>query len=125
MNGMYGIIKVAKALKFQGDEDMEDYKKDTINAEDYRRDVPYSVYRDMAIRYENTVKRFIAAILIAIAMIVGSNVAWLIVWNSYDFSSESYTIENHDDGNANYLESGMEGVINNGLKDSGETENGN
>jgi hypothetical protein len=122
---MYGIIKVAKALKFQGDRDMEDYKKDTINAEDYRRDVPYSVYRDMAIRYENTVKRFIVAILIAIAMIVGSNVAWLIVWNSYDFSSESYTIENHDDGNANYLESGMEGVINNGLKDSGETENGN
>ena len=125
MSEMYGIIEVAKALKFQGDRDMEDYKKDTIEAEDYRRDVPYSVYRDMAIRYENTVKRFIAAILIAIAMIVGSNVAWLIVWNSYDFSSESYTIENHDDGNANYLESGMEGVINNGLKDSGETENGN
>ena len=105
---------------------MEENKKPIeIEAEDLRRDVPYSVYRDMAVRYENTVKRFIVAILIAIAMIVGSNVAWLIVWNSYDFSSESYTIENHDDGNANYLESGMEGVINNGLKDSSETENGN
>lgn len=95
---------------------MEDYKKDAINAEDYRRDVPYSVYRDMAIRYENTVKRFIAAILIAIAMIVVSNAAWLYVWNQYDFSSESYTIETDEQSNANLLGAGANenGVINNG-----------
>ena len=95
---------------------MEDYKNDTTNAEDYRRDVPYSVYRDMAIRYENTVKRFIIAILIAIAMIVGSNLAWLWVWNSYDFSSESYTIETDEQSNANLLGAGANenGVINNG-----------
>ena len=93
---------------------MEEKKKDDIIAEDLRRDVPYSVYRDMAIRYENTVRRFIRAILVAIALLVGSNLAWLWVFNQYDFTSETYTIEGQDSANANYLESGTEGVINNG-----------
>ena len=115
MNGMYGIIKVAKALKFQGDRDMEDYKKD----------VPYIVYESEAARHERTVKRLLMALLITILLMVGTNMAWLYVWNQYDFSSESYTIENHDDGNANYLDSGMEGVINNGLNNQGEKEDSN
>ena len=115
MNGMYGIIEVAKALKFQGDRDMEDYKKD----------VPYIVYESEAARHERTVKRLLMALLITILLMVGTNMAWLYVWNQYDFSSESYTIENHDDGNANYLDSGMEGVINNGLNNQGEKEDSN
>ena len=115
MNGMYGIINVAKALKFQGDRDMEDYKKD----------VPYIVYESEAARHERTVKRLLMALLITILLMVGTNMAWLYVWNQYDFSSESYTIENHDDGNANYLDSGMEGVINNGLNNQGEKEDSN
>ena len=115
MNGMYGIINVAKALKFQGDRDMEDYRKD----------VPYIVYESEAARHERTVKRLLMALLITILLMVGTNMAWLYVWNQYDFSSESYTIENHDDGNANYLDSGMEGVINNGLNNQGEKEDSN
>ena len=115
MNGMYGIIEVAKALKFQGDRDMEDYRKD----------VPYIVYESEAARHERTVKRLLMALLITMLLMVGTNMAWLYVWNQYDFSSESYTIENHDDGNANYLDSGMEGVINNGLNNQGEKEDSN
>ena len=115
MNVMYGIIEVAKALKFQGDRDMEDYRKD----------VPYIVYESEAARHERTVKRLLMALLITILLMVGTNMAWLYVWNQYDFSSESYTIENHDDGNANYLDSGMEGVINNGLNNQGEKEDSN
>ena len=76
--------------------------------------VPYIVYESEAARHERTVKRLLTALLIAILLIVGSNLAWLWVWNQYDFSSESYTIENNDDGNANYLDSGADGVINNG-----------
>lgn len=93
--------------------------------EDYRKDVPYIVYESEAARHERTVKRLLTALLITILLMVGTNMAWLYVWNQYDFSSESYVIENHDDGNANYLDSGLEGVINNGLKDKGEKENGN
>ena len=78
------------------------------------KDVPYIVYESEAARHERTVKRLLTIILILIACIVVSNLAWLWVWNQYDFSSESYTIENYDDGNANYLDSGVEGVINNG-----------
>ena len=75
--------------------------------------------------HERTIKRFIVALVVAVLLLAGTNLAWLWVWNQYDFSSESYVIENHDDGNANYLDSGLEGVINNGLKDKGEKENGN
>ncbi len=81
--------------------------------EDYKKDVPYIVYESEAARHERTVKRLLMALLITIVLMVGTNMAWLYVCNQYDFSSETYTIEN-EDGNANYLESGMDGVINNG-----------
>lgn len=77
------------------------------------KNVPYIVYESEAARHERTVKRLLTALLITILLMVGTNMAWLWVWNQYDFSSESYTIEN-EDGNANYLESGTDGVINNG-----------
>lgn len=80
---------------------------------DNNNSVPYIVYESEAARHERTVKRLITALLISVLLIVGSNLAWLWVWNQYDFSSESYTIEN-ESGNANYLESGFDGVINNG-----------
>lgn len=82
--------------------------------EDMKKDVPYIVYESEAARHERTVKRLLTALLITILLMVGTNLAWLWVWNQYDFSSEEYTINNTDDGNANYLESGVEGVINNG-----------
>lgn len=78
------------------------------------KDVPYIVYESEAARHERTVWRLLKVILILIACLVVSNLAWLWVWNQYDFSSESYTIEGQDNANANYLESGMDGVINNG-----------
>lgn len=78
------------------------------------KDVPYIVYESEAARHERTVKRLITALLIAILLIVGSNLAWLYVFNQYDISSEEYTVNNTDDGNANFLEAGSDGVINNG-----------
>ena len=78
------------------------------------KDVPYIVYESEAARHERTVKRLLTALLITILLMVGTNLAWLYVWNQYDFSSEEYTIEGKDNANANYLESGMDGVINNG-----------
>ena len=78
------------------------------------KSVPYIVYEGTTARFERTVKRLLIALLITILLMVGTNMAWLYVWNQYDFSSESYTIEGQDNANANYLESGMDGVINNG-----------
>ena len=76
--------------------------------------VPYIVYESEAARHERTVKRLLTALLISVVLMVATNMAWLYVFNQYDFSSETYTIEGQDNANANYLESGMDGVINNG-----------
>ncbi len=82
--------------------------------DDFKKDVPYIVYESEAARHERTVKRLLKALVLAILVIMASNLAWLWVFNQYDFSSESYVIEGQDSANANYLESGMDGVINNG-----------
>lgn len=94
--------------------------------EDYKKDVPYIVYESEAARHERTVKRLLMALLITILLMVGTNLAWLYVWNQYDFTSESYTIENGEEGNA-LLGSGSDvnGVINNGKLDQGTKENDN
>ena len=88
------------------------------------KDVPYIVYEGEAARHERTVKRLITALLIAILLIVGSNLAWLYVWNQYDFSSEEYVVEN--EGNSNLLGAGasMNGVTN-GIEDGVQKEDSN
>ena len=86
--------------------------------------MPYIVYEGEAARHERTVKRLLTALLITILLMVGTNMAWLYVWNQYDFSTESYTVEN-DEGNTNYLEAGMNGVINNGNEDRSKEEDHN
>ena len=80
--------------------------------EDKTKDVPYIVYESEAARHERTVKRLLTALLITILLMVGTNMAWLWVWNQYDFTSESYSVEN--DGNSNLLGAGasMNGVTN-------------
>ena len=86
------------------------------------KDVPYIVYESEAARHERTVKRLITALLIAILLIVGSNLAWLYVFNQYDISSEEYVVESGAEGNSNMLQAGMNGVINNGIEDSSKAE---
>lgn len=104
---------------------MEDNKAhELLNAEDYRKDVSYALYRDLMVRYENTVKRFIVAIVILViafmALFALREAKWIDFINGYDFSSESYVIDSSDEGNANYLETGNDGVINNGENSSDE-----
>lgn len=82
--------------------------------EDKKRDVPFYVYDLESAKQERTVKRLVSVIILLIVMLVACNMAWLWVFNQYDFTSETYTIEGQDSANANYLESGTEGVINNG-----------
>lgn len=79
-----------------------------------KKDVPFYVYELESAKHERTVKRLLTALLITILLMVGTNLAWLYVFNQYDISSEQYTIEGQDNANANYLESGVDGVINNG-----------
>lgn len=89
------------------------------------KDVPYIVYESEAARHERTVKRLLTVLLITILLMVGTNMAWLYVWNQYDFSSEEYTVESGEEGNSNMLQAGMNGVINNGIEDTGKAEDDN
>ena len=86
--------------------------------------VPYIVYESEAARHERTVKRLLVAMLVTILLMVGTNLAWLYVWNQYDFTSEEYTVEN--EGNSNLLGAGasMNGVTN-GIEDGVQKEDRN
>lgn len=76
------------------------------------KSVPYIVYESEAARHERTVKRFIIAIVVAFVLIVLTNIAWLIAWNQYDYTSEE-TIYTQDGQGTNIIGNDNE-VVNNG-----------
>ena len=98
--------------------------EDNVEIEAHKEPVPYIVYESEAARHERTIKRLVRALVLAILVIMVSNIAWLWMWNQYDFTSESYTVEN--DGNSNLLGAGasMNGVTN-GIESGVQEENGN
>ena len=83
------------------------------------KSVPYIVYEGTMARFERSIKRLIIALVIAVILLFASNAFWLYEWTQYDYSSVS--IDSRDKGNANYLEAGLNGVINN-AEDSGQEE---
>lgn len=98
---------------------MED-KKDVITLSRF-------VWESYNASHERTVKRLIVALIVTICLLVASNMAWLWVFNQYDFTSTTTEITT-DEGNTNLLEAGNDGEINNGnqgseeIKDSNEAE---
>lgn len=77
--------------------------------------VPYIVYESAMARSERHIKRLVIALIVAVVMIALTNVAWLYVWNSYEYVGDSQvTVEG--EGNANYI--GNDGDITNGEGDS-------
>lgn len=81
--------------------------------------VPYFVYEGQAARHERASRRLLLALVLAVLLIVVSNLAWLWAWCQYDYSSdESKTVTvDAQDGVANYI--GNDGDISNG-KDYGK-----
>ena len=70
---------------------------------------------DMA-RLERIIKRLWIIMIILLILFAGTNALWIYEWNQYDYSD--VFVDSQDGGNANYLEAGMNGVINNGPSDS-------
>lgn len=81
------------------------------------KSVPYVVYEGTMARFERTIKRLIIVIIVSVVMLFASNMAWLYVWNLYDYSD--VTIDSQDGGNASYI--GASGIINNGKGSSQKT----
>lgn len=74
--------------------------------------VPYVVYRDAIDDNRWVVKKLVVALIVAIALLFVSNMAWLIAWNLYDYSSETITttVDSDGEGIANYT--GGDGGVN-------------
>lgn len=74
--------------------------------------------KDERDRHDKVKVWFFTIIIILIIALVGSNMAWLAVWNSYDF--EGYELSTDGGGNANYI--GNDGTIYNGEGSSPQTD---
>ena len=70
---------------------------------------------DMA-RLERIIKRLWIIIIILLILFAGTNALWIYEGNHYDY--EDIVVDSNDGGNANYLQAGANGVINNGQSDS-------
>lgn len=85
-----------------------------------RMTVPYIVHESAMARNERHIRRLVIALIVAIVMIFATNIAWLIVWNSYEYVGESTEVSVEGEGNANYI--GEDGEIINGESDSNKED---
>lgn len=69
---------------------------------------------DMA-RLERIVRRLWITLIILLMLFAGTNALWIYEWNQYDYGD--IVVDSDDGGNANYLQAGANGVINNGESD--------
>ena len=53
--------------------------------------IPYVVFEAAEARSERHIKRLIIALIISIIVSLLTNLAWLYVWNQYNYSSDSET----------------------------------
>lgn len=86
--------------------------------EDHNRpdNVPYVVYSDTVANYHWIIRKLVIALVVSailgLAATVGSNMAWLFVWQQYDYSSEETVVESDGNSVANYT--GGDGGVNYG-----------
>ena len=65
---------------------------------DEKLTVPYIVYESSMARAERQHKRLWIALIVAVVMIVASNLAWLYVWNSYEYVGTETTYSQDGEG---------------------------
>lgn len=65
--------------------------------------VPFAVFECTSAHMNSTNKRLIWVIFFLILAFAISNYLWLRAWMSYDYVSDTVTVESKDTGNANYI----------------------
>lgn len=83
--------------------------------------VPYVVYADTVANYQWVIKKLVIALVIVVFMMFASNMGWLWVWQSYDYSSTETTLESDGNSVANYT-GGDGGVVYGGESDGQEND---
>ena len=77
-------------------------------------DIPFYGFEAEMVRYERIIKRLLIALVVSIALIFISNMAWLWFFNQFDIIGDTVQLESHEEGNASYMGAGASGVIDNG-----------
>ena len=80
--------------------------------------IPYIAFEAEMARHERTIKRLLVALVVTVALIFVSNIAWLWFFNQFDIEGESVQLESREDGNASYMGAGASGIIDNGRSES-------
>lgn len=87
--------------------------------------VSYVVYSDTVADYQWIIKKLVIALvvstLLGLVCTVGSNMAWLYVWQQYDYSSEETVVESDGNSIANFT--GGDGGVNYVGTSDGEEDN--
>lgn len=74
--------------------------------------IPYIAFESALDKAERRERLHIFVIIFLITLLVLSNLAWIIAWNQYDYTTEDYSVEvDGGEGTANYI--GNDGDINN------------
>lgn len=60
--------------------------------------VPYIVYESSMARMERQIKRVVIALIVSIFVILASNLAWIYMWNSYEYVSDTTTYSQDGEG---------------------------
>ena len=91
------------------------------NREQRPTTIDYIVYRDAIADNRWVIKRLVVALIVAIALLFVSNMAWLYAWNQFDYSSTETTVDSQGEGIANYT-GGNGGVTTYGESDGTEND---
>lgn len=62
------------------------------------KSIPYVVFESVEARSERNIKRLVIALIVSILVGLITNLAWLYVWNQYDYESETVTRTYVQDG---------------------------
>lgn len=60
--------------------------------------VPYIVHESAMARSERHIRRLVIALIVAVVMIAVTNIAWLYVWNSYEYVGDATTYSQDGEG---------------------------
>ena len=77
--------------------------------------IPYIAFEAEMARHERTIKRLLVALVVSIALVFISNIAWLWFFNQFDYSTDTVT-QGTEQGDNSFMGAGAS-VINNGETD--------
>ena len=67
--------------------------------------IPYIAFEAEMARYERTIKRLLISLVVAVALVFISNIAWLWFFNQFDYSTDTIT-QGTEQGDNSYMGAG-------------------